>query len=209
VLGQVLGEQVGDWGGEGDLASGGPGLGLGEGELAPHLGQGVGDGEGTTQEVQVVDVQAGGFTEPQAGLADEKDPDPVVEIGGVGEMPYLFGGKEPHLLSLQAGEADVSGGAAGDQAGFDGGGEHPGDQLVRLPHCGWSLGIGGKLGDPGLEVGGQQAGEWPVTQGKPTPQDRAAQELPVIVTARAGGRTRSPGRAARGMSLCPAVQGRV
>jgi len=54
VGGQVLGREVGDGAGEGDLTTGGPGLGFGECEAALDLGE----GEGTVKQVQVLHLRA-------------------------------------------------------------------------------------------------------------------------------------------------------
>jgi len=50
----LLGGELGDGGEEGDLAAGGPGVGLGKGEAATDLGEPVGEGESATEETQVL-----------------------------------------------------------------------------------------------------------------------------------------------------------
>jgi len=106
----VVADEVGDGGGEGDLAAGGGGLGFTAVDQPFDLGEGVGDGEAAAKQVEVVEVEGGEFAPSQSGVGGGDDEGVVAGVDGVGEVGDLAGAEESHLGGGDARETDAANG---------------------------------------------------------------------------------------------------
>jgi hypothetical protein len=102
----VVADEVGDGGGESDLAAGGGGLGFTAVDQPFDLGEGVGDGEGAAEQVEVVEVEGGEFAPSQSGVGGGDDEGVVAGVDGVGEVGDLIGPEESHLGRIEAGKSN-------------------------------------------------------------------------------------------------------
>jgi len=152
VVVEVLVDDVGEPGREGDGATGGRGLGLPEAQVAADLGKGAFDADDALVWLVAVCVEGDEFPDPAAGVGGGDHQRSVSGVDSAGELGDLGRSEEPLLGVLDLGQVDIATRGAGDESGCDRVVQDSSEELVGVADGGRRVPVGVEVRDPVLDV---------------------------------------------------------
>jgi hypothetical protein len=109
----------------------------------------------STQHVEILKREVGGFSEPKPGVGTEECQRSVTGLNHVDQLGNLSRREETHFQMGDCGQLHASVGISGDEVRAHCFLEHSTGELRCLPHCGWGASDSHQLGHPSLKI------DWP------------------------------------------------